>query len=124
MNNSYYFDWDSAFFILVVWGMVLSPAILALLWAWLTRIQLVRKTLIRAFVMVLVTPFLMAGIYVIFTRLCARGHIDQHFAKCGSVPDSIANWLPLAPLLLLVLPAAIAALYCAFLEINRLRHHE
>lgn len=119
MSNSYNFDWNTALFTLVVWGMVLSPAFLALPWAWLTRIQRVRKILIRAFIMVLATPFLMAGIYVIFARLCAHGYFDQHFTECALLPDFLANGLSLAPLVLLVLPATIAAFYCAFLEIRR-----
>jgi len=124
MNNPYSFDWDGALAVIFVLEILLSPALLSLLWAWLTLIPLVRKILIRALSSVIAAPFLSAGIYVIFSRLCATGHFRQDFAECGPVPDNLANWLPFAPLILLVLPAAIAVFYCAILEHRRLFRHD
>jgi len=110
-------------FYIAVWGMVLSPALIALPWAWITRIKVVRTILVRAFVAVLIVPFLIAGLYEVFDRICTQGNFLQPYGDCGIVPDSLANVIPVAPLLLLV-PAALAAIYCAYLEIHRLLRHE
>jgi hypothetical protein len=110
-------------FYLAVWGMALSPALIALLWAWLTRIKRVRTILIRAFIAVLIVPFLIAGLYELLDSMCTQGHLFQPYGDCGIIPDSLANLIPNAPLILLV-PASAAAIYCAYLEVHRLLRHE
>ena len=110
-------------FYLALWGMLLSPALIALPWAWFTRLEKVRTILIRAFIAVLVVPFLLAGLYELFDRICTEGNFFQPYGDCGIVSDPLANLIPNAPLLLLV-PASAAAIYCAYLEVQRLLHHE
>ena len=82
--------------------MVLSPALIALPWAWFTRIEKVRVILIRAFIVVLIVPFLIEGLVTLFDSICTKGNFFQRYGDCGIVPDSLANLIPSAPLLLLV----------------------
>ncbi|MCK4861275.1 MAG: hypothetical protein KAS85_05115 [Rhodobacteraceae bacterium] len=103
--------------------MLLSPALIVLPWAWFTRIEKVRAILIRAFIAVLIVPFLIEGLVALFDSICTKGSFFQPYGDCGIVPDSLANLIPGAPLLLLV-PASAAAIYCAYLEIQRFLRQE
>lgn len=123
MNNPNYSD-PTASIMLLAWCVILSPAFLAWPWIFLTRLEQVQKLLIRAFFAVLPAPFLIAYIYSKLSYYCAHGSYDQRYADCGSISDGLANMLPMAPVFLLVVPAALAAFYCVALELDRPVRHK
>ncbi|NOR62170.1 MAG: hypothetical protein GQ535_06725 [Rhodobacteraceae bacterium] len=113
--------WDELFFILITTGMVTSPALLMLVWAWLSKIPKVKKLLVRGFLTALSAPIMIATLFAVFRRICERGHLDQQFGACSPVPDIVANLTPVGLYALLVSISAFIAIYCLYLEINRLR---
>ena len=113
-------DWDSAFFIFVVGWFFASPAILALIWAYVTRNRSVRKKLMLASALLVLFPFLSAGVFAFLTTQCAKGHIDQSFADCGWISDELINSLGFILVYwgLLLGPAAVLGLAALIQEVT------
>ena len=115
---------DTALLVLLVWLVIASPALLLLPWILFTRTSRVRKILFGAFTAALFTPFAVALITDWLGTICERGHIDEYFGDCGVVSDTMAYFLQLLPVLVFLLPAFAAAVYCTNLEIQRFRSSE
>ena len=76
----------------VLMGIVLSPALLLLVWAFFTKSNIVKRRLLKGFVVIAVVPPLQGLQYAFFKQICEEGHIDQPFGRCGLFPNWLANY--------------------------------
>jgi hypothetical protein len=75
------------------------PALVLLVWMYLTRQTEVRIWLRRGLLTALAFPFAMGAMFALSKTLCRQGGLDQQFGSCGIVPDVWANWLLPLPII-------------------------
>ena len=79
---------DEIKFIFIVWTIVLSPTLLALVWIWFTQLPTVKRRLRCCVMLAICGPFVYALSHAFFRTICKHGTgIDTDLTECGLFPD-------------------------------------